>query len=650
MKDYDYDCSPFLDDCYIIGNERKESFHSIDKVHKDGAIMRSKINCQNTSNLKITFLDRQTKISEPNAIENDQTTLVHWGHQLSFTNHRDTTIIISNTIIKDIDVIIDTVTIRFFNCTFHKVLILDNSAMLGGYMDITFNGCEFDCKYSNSHMMSGLQIKNFAFVQLSIFDTKLTFCALNLRTNSLLLSIQNSILFNTYNKISVRSFFQVPSIINIQKTNFINNRSTTYDEPFSMKLLNPYVIINRSTFHGVPLEIASVPDNAKQHLYFVQIMDSYFVNSNKDGSGGGLLISSDVEGAVCKLFNLTFLENMAKLGGALYVEGKSLLLVIESCRFSGNQADDVGGSFYASQGVILDINKSFFHSKIIAQIPLPVISILGTVRTIIAEIKIDNLSPFLYNSAFKVFTIERLSDYLSINVACPSWYRHSFEFGMSNNKQLKNHSNQSITNLKFECGLCSEGYYTTEPRSNNISYFGIISSHNKSTDSMCNPCPYGAHCSGNNVVARPNFWGLYQSGDLLFQQCPKQYCCSGDNDVPCKMYNTCAKHRTGILCGECKNDFSVSMLTPDCIPNSECGGDQWFWLIVLITMLSYTVWYTFKNDIMRITFLGIDSMMTFCNANISRFCVGNLNSEVLSQDYQISVNNSVEKQDESFIL
>ncbi len=612
----------FSDHCIINRNENKEhpTLHGAKRtpiVSNYGTNMTSNIICHNTTNLNITFTEHQAENIDNEMIGSNQVVLFNWGLQISSKNQRGATITmikISNSIIRHITIIINIATIIFIECTFDSTLIRDiipTAYRHAGYMNIALNDCNFDCKWFEFDIKCGLELSHFGFIHLSLINTSMTFCTLKLVGNSVSLSIEGSSLFNTLIKISVRSFLRVPSVINIQNTSFINNRSAKYDEPFSMKLLNPYVIINWSIFHGFPVEIISSSHYKKQELYFVQITDSRFVNAHKDGNGGALLIQSGLEKAVCKLLNVTFLDNRAYFGkgGAIYARGNSLLFTVHDSKFSRNFADDIGTSLYATQGVVLDIRHTSFHMEIATKIPLPILSVFGRVKTITANFEIDNLSPVLYNSAFNVLTIYLVSDYFAIQIDCPLWYNHNFEFRTeiaSNFKQRNYSSTQAITNLRYECGVCSESYYTTLPRKNKISFFPNISTFNETSKSLCKSCPYGAHCSGNSVVARPNFWGYYHEGELLFQQCPKQHCCSGNDESLCSAYNSCTGNRTGALCGACKEGLSVSILSGECIPNSKCGDDHWFWLLAFLMMLAYTIWYTFKDDVMTIALLGID--------------------------------------------
>ncbi len=38
------------------------------------------------------------------------------------------------------------------------------------------------------------------------------------------------------------------------------------------------------------------------------------------------------------------------------------------------------------------------------------------------------------------------------------------------------------------------------------------------------------------------------------------------------------------------------------MPDSQCGEDEWFWLLGFLAALSYTLWYTFKDDMLKLGF------------------------------------------------
>ncbi len=181
-----------------------------------------------------------------------------------------------------------------------------------------------------------------------------------------------------------------------------------------------------------------------------------------------------------------------------------------------------------------------------------------------------------------------------------------------------------ITDIQSECSSCSDNYYTTSSTCNVLSYGqrGNISVNNNSsvgdTSNICTICPYGAICTGNNVMPRPNYWGYWYEGGLVFLQCPAGYCCPGGASSTCNAYDYCAGNKTGTLCGACQDDFSVSILTGNCTPNSTCGSADWFWLFAVLVAMAYALWYTLKDDIFALLFSTVTYMSRLCSKSKSK--------------------------------
>ncbi len=184
--------------------------------------------------------------------------------------------------------------------------------------------------------------------------------------------------------------------------------------------------------------------------------------------------------------------------------------------------------------------------------------------------------------------------------------------------QTGDKSGQHVHNLIYQYQACAESYYTTSNQENIITYpantFNTSSSDIQEVPEAkkgCIPCPYGALCSGNNVIPRPNYWGFWYKDEVRFAQCPAGYCCSGTGS--CLSYDYCAGNRTGVLCGACQDGFSVSILSGICTPDSQCGGDNWFWVVAFFASLAYCLWYTFKDDAFSIFFATVSKLGKVCN-------------------------------------
>ena len=129
---------------------------------------------------------------------------------------------------------------------------------------------------------------------------------------------------------------------------------------------------------------------------------------------------------------------------------------------------------------------------------------------------------------------------------------------------------------------------------------------------------YGAQCiigQENNFIKRKEtdtFWmSLLKSandsylGLILYHSCPVEYCTSNTVDIPLDNLDTqCASHRTGVLCGQCSDDYSLKLGSSRC---AQCSNHYLGLLIpfalagiVLITFLSVfrlTVAYGIINSL-----------------------------------------------------
>ncbi len=213
--------------------------------------------------------------------------------------------------------------------------------------------------------------------------------------------------------------------------------------------------------------------------------------------------------------------------------------------------------------------------------------------------KVFNSYPESYIGPIDVFYFGQGVN-LDIKTHCPKWYNHILEYSSAFE------DSDGIPDTHYTCSPCSDNYYTLG-LTNSLLYYNKKDneslaqqlSRNGQTG-ICKGCPYGALCTGNNVIPRPNYWGYWHEGELVFQQCPAGYCCSGSDSTICNVYDYCPGNRTGTLCGACKVGFSVAILTGACNPDSLCGNEQWFWVIVLLATMAYALWYIFKDAVFNL--------------------------------------------------
>ncbi|PRP85303.1 hypothetical protein PROFUN_06905 [Planoprotostelium fungivorum] len=131
----------------------------------------------------------------------------------------------------------------------------------------------------------------------------------------------------------------------------------------------------------------------------------------------------------------------------------------------------------------------------------------------------------------------------------------------------------------YGCRLCSGNTYTLgrgEYRKGAID------------NPPCYSCPIGALCTTERVSVEPNMWcGVYDNSTATCYECPKGYCPSEIHEIE----RPCDNDRAGILCGKCRENYSVSMMSPKCLPNSHCN--RWWWLVWLAYPVLWTLFLVY---------------------------------------------------------
>ncbi len=516
-------------------------------------------------------------------------------------------------------------------------IVQDHCSSICSYNEIYLQNAYISCNMF-SRDKCGLYFTNTSSTKISIVNSHLYNFRLDIIVRQLLLICQKTNVTLPVINIKAKSFeyLKVPTIIEFDKVTMesftkimtpskMKKKAKSYNVDYTMVLdiTNPQVVIKDTCFNGTYMKIKS----ERQYRYFEPLFFSLvlekclFINSAHVGNGGGLTIISQVKNSKITILDCVFSNNSAfkgahndmGKGGGLYVEGNSLILIMRDCIFSDNRANDLGLALYTSQGVNNSIiNCSFLYNiNSRAAIQQPLVFLYGIVIKFYGMLRVSNPKPESYPGLIDIFYIAQGSD-LNIDTYCPKWYNHVLDHTSVSTKK------QAIMDAKYSCSPCSDNYYTLVMTNNSITYNGEenITNREKLTwnqgKDSCAPCPYGAVCTGNNVMPRPNYWGYWHKGGLVFNQCPALYCCSGTGHNSCTVYNHCSGNRTGILCGACQDGYSVSILTGACTPDSLCGESQWFWFIVILAAMAYALWYTLRGDAGQNAPPGGNSCHTTC--------------------------------------
>ncbi len=411
-------------------------------------------------------------------------------------------------------------------------------------------------------------------------------------------------------------------------------------------LANPWIIIKESNFEGIHLRIQSKRHFFDPVLFSLLLERSCFTRSIHVGEGGALAINSEVHNSQVTISDCLFTENSAVngighlkgQGGGLYIKGNSLNLEMTNVMFKGNKASDSGLAMYTTDGVDVSIKNSTFQYVIIdSPTQQPIMFVTGKISKFHGVFGVINPDRNAYFGPIDVFYIGQGAE-LFINIHCPKFYNHYVEH------MPMSLSSQDISGVLYMCNPCNNNYYTAGIENKFLVFNGNETMVYKelAVKKACLPCPYGALCTGTDVLPRPNYWGYWHKGELVFHQCPAGYCCPRSDNSTCKVYNYCLGNRTGALCGVCKEGFSFSILTVACMPNNQCGSNQWLWVVIILATAAYAWWYTLKDDIFGMFF----SSITCINNMVSRLKANTNNLEIELKSFsrkQSSVIDAIEE-------
>ena len=152
-----------------------------------------------------------------------------------------------------------------------------------------------------------------------------------------------------------------------------------------------------------------------------------------------------------------------------------------------------------------------------------------------------------------------------------------------------------IVSFSLSTESCPMGTYSLKRGS---SEGFIIENHVK-----CLACPTGGNCT-SALSARHNFWG-YPIGDkVYFKFCPQGYCCPPVNQRcpyhnSSYLYSGCQGNRTGFLCGRCKEGFSDTLFTTNCVLVKHCTH-YWYLIIIFICTSLFALFLVHQPPVFEI--------------------------------------------------
>ena len=350
------------------------------------------------------------------------------------------------------------------------------------------------------------------------------------------------------------------------------------------------VKIQSSTFsngtsvkRGASLQIIYNPSVGTKNIHNYLVLDESFFSENTDG---------DVQ-----VYSDSLCNKQDHTGNLLHIR-------VHGCKFWNSEATSTASALYVGPAHFdtTIIECSFQHAKEVRSYLKGVfIQIMSTVR--VEETKFNSAIPSEIASLVYLNMKCRNSYIRAIDcsVHCSDW--HQIEIEKTIEGMID--STDRLETVVLTCKACKKSFYIPSNGNYVVSHClnssKVTSRTNTETQEsvQCTECPTGAECPGNTLKPIPNFWGHKSIGGYVFQQCPIGYCCSHSEE--CLMYNQCSSNRDGTLCGKCKDGYSLSMLSNNCIESSLCSKN-WLWVLALGCACFYMLWYTFKDTLMSILF------------------------------------------------
>ena len=248
--------------------------------------------------------------------------------------------------------------------------------------------------------------------------------------------------------------------------------------------------------------------------------------------------------AMCDLFEIKvcngiYLSNI----DFITTESEANLLMIE-----GNQTVIENCTFSVSNSV-----QKYFEGNLIFEVRSKIIHLINVKVNVTEVWSVHNIPLFSINMA-------KLNSQ-SVLFLCPKSFKVIEQISEKDN------------NSQFLCqkDVCQNDKCSLMGHSKLNS---IASVHNRKKHALiqlipsCFPCPVGASCEQERVVALPNYSGKRKDHVYSMFRCPEDYCCQSKES--CSDIDSCNGLRTGILCGHCGPNMTESFISTSCVDSKTC--------------------------------------------------------------------------------
>ena len=456
--------------------------------------------------------------------------------------------------------------------TFQPQIILQNSTFIEN------KGSSFyDIYLFSSHVL----ISSCKIQRNSGGGINLGIAPLNILLENSLISDNSNFVFNLYRDTPFTSSCY-GSTYEFKNVSFINNTCTVRSSIFraSLYVNQGSLLFETSTFRNNFCESGVVKISVRSSSCFISIINDTKVTINNTEFRGNSGVSESaltILGVkVINILNSNFTDNFGSTDGShLRLQMRSSELTIYKTNFYQSKKSQV---FHASR-------EQPYNGFL-------TVTSLGNIKIRESSFVLDSFVADGVNLIFvKGASNVVMND--SVTIQAPfstKLHLHNFTYW-----ELASDSNQAITSFSLVTEPCPVGTYSINR--DNSEGFTITNSV------QCLPCPAGGNCT-SSLSARQNFWG-YPLGDKVhFTLCPQSYCCPAANQSCAYnnrtyLHSGCQGNRTGILCGNCKKDFSETLFTTNCLPSKDCTH-LWYFIIIFICTSLFAAFLIRKPPVFEI--------------------------------------------------
>ena len=373
-----------------------------------------------------------------------------------------------------------------------------------------------------------------------------------------------------------------------------------------------------------------------QILYiFKDESTALFRNNTAYINGGAVNIFTNSSFIVKDYTTIVFIANSAQYSGAMYFDATHSSLVINrSMEFSNNIVNFAGKAIYFD--VTRSCNRSCLHSRIITGIRNNSYNFIASPpNTLVLSdpaLCIDDDTEMECNKYLLRHVM--LGEEINIPACLYDYFNHStYQARFYLHDVLyQNYSMSGSTVFLLSCGSVSEiSIICNKSLTKPLNYSINIALHNDRNGRKqisvnltfeLTPCHPGfwqysgsercecynasniVFCSGSTSTIKRGYWfgSIIERPTVTY--CPINYCnftcCETSNGyyhLSPSRGNQCRSHRTGPACGSCKDGYTLSFDSTECVDVDNCSAGQTV-LVILLTVIYWIVMFTLTFVIM----------------------------------------------------